>query len=98
MTCSDKLELLRSRLVPMQGECECGGLSQQELTALLDQCDGDVDMASYTACLRLAKCSALVTPEIETESSRDYWLSLARLYRPNKTRALSRADGEVTQQ
>ncbi len=96
MTCSDKLELLKSRLSPMQGECQCG-LSQQELVSLLEEHGGDVDMASYTACLRLAQCSALVTPEFETESSRDYWLSLARLYRPNKTRALNRADGKGVQ-
>lgn len=95
MTGSEKLELLRSRLRPMQGECEGALMSQQELTELLRECGGDVDRASYTACLRLAECSALVTPELETESARDYWLSLARLYRPNRTRSLLRSDGEV---
>lgn len=94
MTDSEKLELLRSRLYPMQGECDCGGISQQELWGLLDECGGDVDKAAYHACLRLAECTALDTPELKTESSRDYWLSLARLYRPNKTRSLSRADRE----
>ncbi len=94
MTDSEKLELLRSRLRPLQGECECGGLTQQELMSLLNECGGDVDRASYNACLRLAECSALSTPEIETESARDYWLSLARLYRPSRTRNLTRCDEE----
>lgn len=94
MTDSEKLELLISRLSPMQGECGCGGLSQQALVSLLEDCGGDVDKASYHACLRLAECTALDTPELKTESSREYWLSLARLYRQNKTCALGRADGE----
>ncbi len=91
MTFSEKLKLLAVRLSPDGGECGCA-LGQTELAALLDDCGGDVDKASYNACLRLAQCNAVVTPELETESTRDYWLSLARLYRPNKTRALCRAD------
>ncbi len=94
MTCSEKLELLISRLKPMQCECECFVPNQQELKTLLDECGGDVDKASYYACLRLAECSAVVTAEIKTESARDYWLTMARLYRPNKTRSLIRSDGE----
>ncbi len=95
MTCNNQLELLRHRLTPMQGDCSCIALTQQDLMALLDECGGDVDKASYLACMRLAECSALVTPEIKTESARDYWLSMARLYRPNKTGTISRCDGEA---
>lgn len=91
MTCSEKLKLLACRLSPDCSDCGCA-LSRTELAALLDRCGGDVDKASYEACLRLAQCNAVVTPELETESTREYWLSLARLYRPNKTRALCRAD------
>ncbi len=94
MTCSDKLELLSGRLTPMQGQCSCGAMTQQELIALLDECGGDVDKASYCGCLRLAECSALTTPELESESQREYWLSMARLYRPNRTKSLNRSDGE----
>lgn len=94
MTCSDKLELLAGRLSPMQGGCDCGRMTQQELMTLLDECGGDVEKASYYGCLRLAECSALTTPELETESQREYWLSMARLYRPNRTRSLVRCDGE----
>lgn len=96
MTDTEKLGLLRSRLSPMQGECSSEALSQQELFDLLMQCGGDVDAASYRACLRLAEYTAIETPELKTESSRDYWLSLARLYRPNKNRSLTRADEEGT--
>ena len=96
MTDSEKLELLISRLSPMQGECGCSGMSQQALVSLLEDCGGDVDRATYYACLRLAENTAIDTPELKTESSRDYWLSLARLYRPNKTCALGRADREAS--
>ncbi len=92
MTDAEKLEVLRSRLSPLQGECVCCAMPQQELFNLLQECGGDVDAASYKACLRLAECTALKTPEIETESMREYWLSLARLYRPNRNCAMVRSD------
>lgn len=92
MTDAEKLEVLRGRLSPLQGECVCCAVPQQELFNLLEECGGDVDAASYKACLRLAECTALKTPEIESESSREYWLSLARLYRPNRGGSVIRSD------
>ncbi len=95
MNSSEKLSLLSSRLRAAGSECQCDVISQQEMTELISQCGGDVDAATYLACLRMAECTALVTPELETESQRQYWLSLARVYRPNKTRVLGRKDEEV---
>lgn len=91
MTFTEKLDILRTRLSGAQGEC-CD--ESESLAELLVRCDGDVDKASYEGCLINAENSEIKLPDISVGSQREYWLSLARHYRPNNSGTLKRADGE----
>lgn len=65
--------------------------SDEELLYLLEQCGGDVQRASYEALLRKAEDDSITLPSgMQIPNNRQYWLSLARMFRENAGRVLTR--------
>ncbi len=92
---SGLLPLLRFNLRDTSAECACGcaTFSDQELLTLLGKHDGNVNAASYEGLLIKAQSDSVKLPDgLELPDGRDYWLALARLYRPDTARNISRAD------
>jgi hypothetical protein len=102
---SGLLPLLRFNLRETSGDCACGcaAFTENELLALLDKHNGNVNAASYEGLVIKARCESLVLPDgLELPDGRNYWLNLARLYRPVISRNIPRAEevtvhGSVTQ-
>ncbi len=96
MTDEEKLLLvtrLRIRLSLPGTKCSCCEFTNEELTALLEDCGGDIDTATYHALIRRAENDEIRLPDGTTlPSQRKYWLSLARCYRPNKSGNIPRSD------
>lgn len=63
------------------------------LENLLAQADGDVNEASRRGLVIKAECDGVSFADLGLESSREYWLSLARLYRSSRTGGAMRGDG-----
>ena len=63
------------------------------LAHLLAQADGDVNEASRRGLLMKAECDGAAFADLDLDSSRDYWLSLSRLYRSSRTGGAVRGDG-----
>lgn len=82
-------ELRRRLSVPGPDGC---AMSAEDAQELLRSCGGQLDRATYEGCLRNAENSAVTMPDVSVESQREYWLSLARHYRPNGGAAIKRAD------
>lgn len=64
--------------------------SDSELEKILVQCGFDTDAASYRALIIKAENDSMHLPDVDLESSRRYWLSLAALYRKNRTGFIKR--------
>ena len=74
-------------------DCACAAFSDEELLLLLRKHDGNVNAASYEGLLIKAKCDSLRLPGgLELPDGRNYWLALARLYRPAVCRNISCAE------
>ncbi len=81
-------------LKPPQYGCECNDKSYDEswLLWLLEQ-HGSIQAAAYAACLMLAEDSACRLPDGTTlPDLQNYWLRMAKLYRPSGGRCVHRAD------
>jgi hypothetical protein len=93
-----KISAVKSRITPKNGDAGCVGcnpcpLSDDDIRILLVECGGDVEQSSYRACMMLADCGQIRLADGTVFSSeREYWLALAALYRPKKSRSLRRAD------
>ncbi len=64
----------------------------EELERILTDCNFDIRQATYRALIIKAENDGVNLPDIDIESSRKYWLSLASLYRPNRTGGIKRGD------
>jgi len=64
----------------------------EELEKILADCRFDIAEATYRALIIKAENDSLHLPDVDVESSRRYWLSLAALYRKNRTGVLKRSD------
>ena len=61
-------------------------LSDERLEMLLRDSGGDVRRAAYQGALLKSRCTALTLPDgVSVESNREYWLTVARVYRGNHT-------------
>ena len=73
--------------------CTCRAFTESELLALLEKHGGDIRAASYEGLLRKAEDDSFRLPDgLELAGGRDYWLGLARYYRPCAARHMPRAD------
>ena len=53
---------------------------------LLDEAGGDVRKAAYQGALLKSRCTGVTLPDgVTLQSNRDYWLTVARVYRGNYT-------------
>ena len=63
-----------------------------ELKKILTDCDFDISDATYRALVIKAESDRVKFTDVDLESSRKYWLSLAALYRKNRTGTVKRSD------
>ena len=68
--------------------------TDEELERIYTDCDGDIAEATYRALIIKAESDKLQLSDMTLESSRRYWLSLASLYRRNRTGTMKRGDGK----
>ncbi|ADK16177.1 hypothetical protein [Clostridium ljungdahlii] len=69
----------------------------EDLQLLLDKNSGDVQAASYEGCLKKAVADdALIISGITLKSNREYWLGLAKQFKPvtSYNTSMKRADGQ----
>lgn len=89
MTDADKL----TRLKAMLEETDEAGrtMSDERLAMLLEEAGGDLHRAAYHGALLKARCTGVTLPDgMTVESSREYWLTVARSYRGSCTRLVER--------
>lgn len=67
--------------------------TEEELEKIYAECGCDMAEATYRALLIKAESDSLKLSDMTLESSRQYWLSLAALYRKNRTGTMKRGDG-----
>lgn len=61
-------------------------LPDRRLEMLLEETDGDVRRAAYLGAMLKARCTGVTLPDgVTLQSNRDYWLTVARVYRGNYT-------------
>lgn len=61
-------------------------LTDERLELLLNEAGGDVCKAAYRGALLKSRCTGLTLPDgVSVESNREYWLTVARVYRGNHT-------------
>ncbi|MBR2476829.1 MAG: hypothetical protein IKB50_01695 [Clostridia bacterium] len=66
--------------------------TEEELERIYADCNFDINEASYKALIIKAESDKLILSDMTLESSRKYWLSLAALYRKNRTGQMKRGD------
>ena len=67
-------------------------LSDRQLELLLERAGGDLRMAAYQGALLKSRCTGLSLPDgVTVESNREYWLTVARVYRGNYTALAQRS-------
>ena len=67
-------------------------LSDEQLELLIEQADGDLRAAAYRGALLKSRCTGLTLPDgVTVESNREYWLTVARVYRGNYTTLAQRS-------
>lgn len=92
---SDLLPALRFNLRENDcgNDCGCMVFSESELLTLLEKHGGDVRAASYEGLVIKAENDSIKLPDgLDVSSAREYWLGLARMYRPCAAHNLPRAD------
>lgn len=86
----DGLERLE-KMLALPG-CEHSPMSRDELCDLLYKY-GDIEKAAYHGCIKLAQRSAITAADgTSMPDQRDFWLSMAAMYRPSRSRIIRRAD------
>lgn len=84
MTDEEKLEKLKIMLE--EADDEGRTLSDERLELLLEETNGDLRAAAYRGALLKARCTGVSLPDgMTVESSREYWLTVARSYRGSHT-------------
>ena len=66
--------------------------SDEELQRILEESGFDIKDATYRALIIKAENDGVNLPDIDIESSRRYWLSLASLYRKSHSGGMKRSD------
>jgi len=92
MNTKENIERLRAMLAPAGCPKAALPLSDEELAAVLTwyPC---FELAAYHVCLRLAQNDATrLSDGTQTSSQENYWLRMARVFRPDAGRVVRRAD------
>ena len=72
---------------------DCRFFSDELLQYIIDKNKRDPDNACYEAFILKAYSDGVTLPDgTKMESNRPYWLGLAALYKPNKSRSLKMAN------
>lgn len=66
--------------------------TDEELERIFEECGRDINQATYRALIIKAESDSLKLSDMTMESSRAYWLSLAAMYRRNRTGTVKRGD------
>ncbi len=66
--------------------------TDEELERIYTDCGRDITEATYRALIIKAESDSLKLSDMTMESSRAYWLSLAAMYRKNRTGSVKRGD------
>lgn len=91
MTDIERLMTLKTML---EEDEDCRTLDDRTLETLIAQADGDLRQAAYLGALRKAHSDAVTLPDgTQLESQREYWLTVARSYRTNRSGGVRRTDG-----
>jgi hypothetical protein len=70
--------------------------TDDELNFMLEKYENDVDLTTYHAAILKAEVDETHLPNgLSIANSRDYFLSIAKKFRPNRTQALRRADDVI---
>ena len=87
---------LRETAADSECDCPCAlGFTDAELLGLLEKHGGDLRAASYEGLLLKAEDTSLSLPDgLQLSDNSQYWLRLASLYRPIRTKNIPRADEE----
>lgn len=86
----DELTYIKTMLEESEG---CRVLTDQQLSAYYTKA-GSADGAIYLGALAKSKVDSIALPDGTTlPNNREYWLTLAASFRPNKGGPLRRADG-----
>ena len=87
---------LRETAADAACDCPCAsGFTDAALLTLLEKHDGDLRAASYEGLLLKAEDTSLTLPDgLQLSDNSNYWLRLASLYRPIRTKNIPRADEE----
>ena len=87
---------LRETAADSECDCPCAsGFTDAALLMLLEKHDGDLRAASYEGLLLKAEDTSLSLPDgLQLAGNSNYWLRLASLYRPIRTKNIPRADEE----
>lgn len=81
---AESLNTLKTMLEETDPEARM--LTDERLTLLLEQSGGDVRQAAYQGALLKSRCTGMTLPDgVTLQSGRDYWLTVARVYRGNYT-------------
>lgn len=68
-------------------------LTDAQLMQLLEDADWDLRRAAYLGALLKSRCTGMSLPDgMTVQSSREYWLTVARVYRGNYTMLAQRTD------
>lgn len=66
--------------------------TDEELERIYSECGRDMAEATYRALIIKAESDSLKLSDMTMESSREYWLSLAAIYRKTRTGSVKRGD------
>lgn len=67
--------------------------SDNELNFMIEKYDNDIDLTTYHAAIIKAEIDEVHLPNgLSIANSRDYFLSIAKKFRPSRSQALRRAD------
>ena len=67
--------------------------SDNELNFMLEKYNNDIDLTTYHAAILKAEVDEIHLPNgLSVANSRDYFLSIAKKFRPSRSQALRRAD------
>lgn len=83
----DEAEALKTlKTMLEETDPEARTLTDERLKLLLEEAGGDVRRAAYQGALLKSRCTGVSLPDgVTLESNRDYWLTVARVYRGNHT-------------